>query len=108
MRFHGKIGFGESVENPEGSGIHVDTIVERSYFGDVVRQLRRLSDGEYLPKDVSSGNSLSIVADAYANRSYNRIQYAWFQGVQWVVTSVEVRAPRLILSLGEVYDGSKA
>ena len=108
MRFHGKIGYGESVESPEGSGVFVDAIVERSYFGDVIRQIRRLEDSEYQSKNLSSGNSLSIVADDYAYGSYHKILYAWYGGTTWVVTSIEVRAPRMILSLGEVYNGPKA
>jgi hypothetical protein len=45
-RFFGEIGYGDSVETPTGSGVWVDKIVEYSYFGDVIRNTRNLSEGE--------------------------------------------------------------
>ena len=107
-RFYGEIGYGESVEDPIDSGIWVDRIVEYPYFGDVVRNIRRLEDGQGLNNDLSVGNSISIVADERANAHFHSIRYIRWAGALWTVTSVEVRAPRLILSLGEVYNGPTA
>lgn len=83
----------------------VDVIVEKQYFGDVVRNTRRLQDGEYLNNDLTVSNSISIVADAYANNHFFAIRYVTWQGVRWTVSDVEVQPPRLILRLGEVYNG---
>lgn len=104
-RFHGEVGYGESVENPSGSGVWEDVITEFSYFGDVVRNTRRLENGEGLNNDISVGNSISIVADEYAIKHFFMIKYVRWSGVLWTVTSVEVQSPRLILSLGSVYNG---
>lgn len=105
MRFHGEVGYGESVETPADSGVWVDTITEVGYFGDVVRNTRRLEDGMGLNNDISVGNSISIVADDYAVNHFFKIKYVRWSGVLWTVSSVEVRTPRLILSLGGVYNG---
>lgn len=102
-RFHGRIGYGESVET--APGVWVDEIVERSYFGDVVRNARNLREGENLNMDLSVQNSISIVADAYANDHFFAIRYVEWAGVLWTVSSVEVQSPRLLLRLGEVYNG---
>lgn len=51
------------------------------------------------------GNSISIVADKYANEHFFLIRYVMWEGVRWTVTNVEVRAPRLLLSIGSVYNG---
>lgn len=104
-RFFGEIGYGESVEKPAGSGVYVDHITEREYYGDVIRNTRRLEEGEGLNKDISVGNSISVVADEYANEHFHAIRYIRWAGALWEVTSVEVRAPRLILNLGDVYNG---
>jgi hypothetical protein len=108
MRFYGAIGYGTSVEDPADSGIWVDQITEYSYYGDVVRNLRRLEDGESVNSDISVGNSISVVADQYAIEHFHAIRYIRWAGTLWTVDSVEVRSPRLILSLGSVYNGPTA
>ena len=104
-RFNGEVGYGNSEENPPASGIWVDQITEFPYTGDVVRNTRKLENGESLNNDISVGNSISIVADQYAIDHFFKIKYVRWMGVLWTVTSVEVRSPRLILSLGSVYNG---
>jgi hypothetical protein len=105
MRFFGEIGYGESTEDPPGSGVWVDDITEVAYRGDVVRNTRKLESGENLNDDLSVNNSISIVADEFLNEHFFEIKYVKWMGVRWAVSSVEVRSPRLILSLGGVYNG---
>ena len=102
-RFFGRVGYGESVET--APGVWVDEIVERSYYGDVIRNTRHLQEGESLNFDLSVRNSISIVADAYANNHFFAIRYIEWAGALWTVQAVEVQSPRLILRLGEVYNG---
>jgi hypothetical protein len=102
-RFFGRVGYGETIE--EAPGVHVDLIVERPYYGDVVRNARNLREGENLNLDLSVQNSISIVADAYANDHFFAIRYVEWAGVLWTVSNVEVQSPRLLLRLGEVYNG---
>jgi hypothetical protein len=102
-RFHGRVGYGETVET--APGVWEDQIVERSYYGDVIRNARSLQEGENLNFDLSVRNSISIVADAYANNHFFSIRYVEWAGTLWTVQSVEVQSPRLLLRLGEVYNG---
>ena len=102
-RYHGRVGYGESVET--APGVWEDQIVERSYSGDVIRNARNLREGENLNFDLSVQNSISIVADAYANDHFFAIRYVEWAGILWTVSSVEVQSPRLLLRLGEVYNG---
>ena len=102
-RFYGRIGYGESVET--APGVYADDIIEHSYFGDVIRNARNLVPGENLNPDLSVENSISIVADAYAFEHFFNIRYVEWSGVLWTVTNVEVQRPRLLLRLGEVYNG---
>jgi hypothetical protein len=105
-KFHGKVGYGAPVA--ESPGVYVDGIVERSYYGDVIRNSRALSEGENLNQDISVGNSISIVADAYANEHFFAIRYVEWAGSLWTISNVEVQRPRLLLRLGEVYHGPTA
>ena len=104
-RFYGEVGYGDSIENPADSGVWVDHITEFPYTGDVIRNTRKLDDGESLNSNISVNNSISILADQYAIDHFFTIKYVRWAGVLWTVTSVEVRSPRLILSLGSVYNG---
>lgn len=102
-RFYGRVGFASSQET--APGVYTDVIVERSYFGDVLRNMRRLSAGEPVNDDLSVSNQISIVADAYANEHFHAIRYVEWSGSLWTVDLVTVQAPRLVFELGKVYNG---
>lgn len=105
---HGKIGYGETAETPPGSGVYVDVIVEHWFYGEVIRNTSQLREGEELNPDLTVGNSISIVASPYARAHFFAIRYVEWEGVLWTVTNVEVQHPRLLLRLGEVYNGPTA
>lgn len=102
-KWAGLIGFGESVETKPG--VWQDVIVEKKFYGDVKRNSRSLEDGEKVNNDLTVGNSISIVADAYLNEHFFAIRYITWQGALWTVSNVLVEPPRLILRLGGLYIG---
>ena len=102
-KFYGEIGYGELMEITPG--VWVDEITEKNYYGDVVRNSRQLQEADKVNDDISVGNSISIVADAYANEHFFAMRYIRWAGACWVVSDVEVQRPRLILRLGGVYNG---
>jgi hypothetical protein len=102
-KYFGKIGYGHSVERQ--NGVWEDEITERKLYGDVVRNARRLVTGDEVNSDLSTTNSISVVADAYALQNIFAIRYLEWMGRLWFVTDVEVQAPRLLLRLGGVYNG---
>lgn len=105
-RFVGNVGYAESVEI--APGVWDDVITVRKYYGDITRNTRKLVDGSQVNSDISVGNSISIVADEYANGRFFAIRYVEWAGTLWTVTDVEVESPRLILRLGGVYNGPTA
>lgn len=105
-KFYGKIGYGFTEETVPG--VYEDVIIEREYYGDVIRNTRYLKEGESVNNDLTVGNSISIVADAYANEHFFAIRYISWAGALWLVEMVEVQSPRLILRLGGVYHGPTA
>lgn len=104
-RFFGEIGYGESVETPPDSGVWVDEITEFKYQGDVIRNSRALEHTENINSNIVVANSISVVADEYAFEHFFKIKYVRWAGALWTITTVEVKSPRLILSLGSVYNG---
>lgn len=102
-RFFGDIGYGDSVET--APGVWDEVITVKKYYGDLVRNTRRLDGGDKVNNDISISNSISIVADPYANMFFHKIKFVTWMGTNWTVTSVDVQYPRLILDLGGVYNG---
>lgn len=105
-RFYGVVGYGETAET--SPGVHEEVITERTYIGDVVRNTRQLQEREQVLDDISVQNSISVVADAYANDHFFAIRYVSWGGVLWKVSHVDVQRPRLILRLGGRYNGPTA
>ena len=106
-RFRGRVGYASS-NVATAPGVFADTITERVYRGNVIRDTRRISETNSVNATLSVSNSISIVADAYANEHYFAIRYVEWGGELWTVTTVDVERPRLILRLGEVYNGPTA
>jgi hypothetical protein len=102
-KFYGTIGFAETEETKPG--VWKEQIVERKYYGDLNRNNRRLQTADKLNDDITISNEISIVADPYANNHFHSIRYVEFQGARWKVSNIDVQFPRLILTLGGLYNG---
>ncbi len=94
-----------SGESPTQPSVYKQAITERQYYGDVTRNTHRYQNGGSVNENVVLSNTISIVADPFAFENFGLIKYAEFMGQLWKVTSVDIQFPRLILSLGEVYNG---
>ena len=103
-KFYGKIGFAETVET--APGVWEEVIVEYSYYGDLMRNISKSQPSGGVNNDINVANSISIVADPYANKNFHQMKYAEFMGTKWNITNVEVQYPRLILTIGGVYHES--
>lgn len=103
-RYSGKIGYAEPAELVNGVW-EDDRITERRYYGDILRNARRIQTIDKVLPNISLTNSISVVADAYAYENFFNIRYVEWMNQKWSVTSVEVKRPRLILELGGLYNG---
>lgn len=102
-KFYGDIGFAETVETEPG--VWVEEMTVRPYYGDLVRNTRRLENSGGVNDNVNISNDISIIADPYANHNFHSIRYIEFMGAKWKVSNIEVQYPRLILTIGGVYNG---
>lgn len=104
-KFYGKVGFGTTVET--SPDIWEVSIQEKPYYGDVVRRTQRWQSGDKVNDDWTVNQDISIVADPFAIEHFFEIRYVVWRGVAWKVTSVDPQFPRLILSLGGIYNGEQ-
>ena len=102
-KFYGVIGYAATVQTEPG--IYEEQIVEIEYMGDVLRNTRRLREGSKINDDITISNQISIIADPYASNNFHAMRYVTFMGAKWKVSDVEVQYPRLILTLGGLYNG---
>lgn len=103
-KFYGPIGY--SVSTEVRPGVWKDTIEERNYYGDLIRDTSRwTASQDSTNDDLTINNQISIVADPFAENNFHSMKYVRFMGANWKITSVEPRFPRLILSVGGAYSG---
>lgn len=102
-KISGVIGYRTSTET--APGVWKPSIIERPYYGDLLKNTRRLQSTDKVNDDVTISNEVSIVADPYANENFHSMLYIQFMGAKWKITNIEVQYPRLILSLGGLYNG---
>ena len=101
-KFYGEIGYAKIVETEPG--VWEEKIVKRNYYGDIIRNTRSLQTSDNVNDNINISNEISIVADPYANENFHSMRYVYFMGAKWKITSVEVKYPRLILSIGGLYN----
>lgn len=102
----GKIGF--EVETAETApSVYEEKIVERRYYGQILEYGRALEAGEGANDDIRLENQLSVVADPFAQHNFCRIRYAVWMGTKFKVSRVKVQYPRLLLTLGGVWNGNE-
>ena len=102
-KFYGPIGYAELVEIKPG--VWQEKITERNYYCEMTRNSRRLEASNYVNDNLNISNEFSIVADPFARDNFHSMRYIEFMGSRWKITNVEDRYPRLILSVGGVYNG---
>lgn len=104
-KWYGVIGYAETVETKPG--VWEEQITKKTYYGDVVRNTRRLQSTDQLNDNVNVTNEISIISDPFANENFYSMRFIEFMGAKWKITNVEVQYPRLILTIGGVYNGGE-
>ena len=103
-KWFGKIGFAELKEVTPGR--YVEEITEREYFGEVKQYSRRLQQTAQVIDDITVASEISIISDPFADQHFHSIRYVEFMGAKWKATLVTPQHPRLIMTLGGVYNGN--
>ena len=102
-RFRGVVGY--SIFEETSKGVFKEEPVEKTYNGDILRMSSSWEKGEGLNDDLRLSNRVSIVGEPFAFQHFSEMKYVILGGAKWKITSVEVAYPRLILSIGGIYNG---
>ena len=102
-KWFGKIGYAVTAETEPG--LWEDTIIAREYYGDMISDRRKRQTSGEVNDNINLSNVISIIADPFAYENCSRMVYAEIMGAKWKITDIEVQYPRLILTIGGVYNG---
>lgn len=102
-KWFGAIGYCKVVET--SPGVWSEEIIERKYFGDILQANRRTQTSNQVNDNLTISNRISIVSDPFAMENSTWIHYVVLMGAKWKVTDVEFQYPRLVLTVGGVYNG---
>ena len=105
-KFYGIVGFVKTEENPLHPGVFDEVATEKTYYGEVIRNVKRWQGvADKVNDDVTIDAQISIICNPYLLENMSHIRFIEWMGAPWKVTSVEPAYPRLILSIGGVYNG---
>ena len=101
-KYYGKIGY--AITQETSPGVWEETIIEKSFCGEQLNTRSKWVTNSNLNDNIDVSNQLSIVADPFAYQNFYNIRYVEYLGCKWKVTAVEIQRPRLILTVGGVYN----
>lgn len=104
-KYYGHLGYGITKEIEPGIW---DTVIEeREVFGDVLKNTKQVSGSDKVNDDISISDQISFLADPYIKLNFHLVKYITYLGTKWKITSVSEDFPRLIVTLGGVYNENK-
>lgn len=101
-KFYGPVGYAEY--DTVAPGRVTEKIIERKYYGDIQKYNRKLESSNDINDNINVSMKISIVADAYAYDHFFAIRYVKYAGATWKVIDISPERPRLILTIGGLYN----
>lgn len=103
-KWYGKIGYVKTEET--SPGIHSEVVTEHNYYGEVIRNSNRWATSSASTNDdLVLNKQFSIIVDSFAQDNIGYMKYVEFMGAKWKITNIDIQYPRLILTVGGVYNG---
>lgn len=102
-RYSGLVGFrtGDAEKAP---GVFTQTFVEKRMRGEIVTSRKQYIQGDQVYDDSELSNQISLVGSQFSYENYTNIKYLTYLGRKWKVISVAVEHPRIIVTLGGLYN----
>ena len=102
-KWYGVIGYVEQVQT--APGVWTEKSVERDYFGDILQMSQTYQSAGQVNDNINISNTFSIIADPYADAHLGSMRYLTYNGTKWKINSVKIQPPRLLLTVGGIYNG---
>jgi hypothetical protein len=103
LRYSGKLGLAEQIEDPPG--VWDEKITEHDVVGDMVQRSEALEQGDnVLPRHVTT-TSVSLLSRGVGPQDHSMFRYLTHAGKRWSISSIVDQPPRIVLYFGEEYRG---
>lgn len=103
-KWFGKIGYVSYVQTAPSVWRDQETVYE--YFGDIKRNTSSWRNNpDSTNDDLTIDVQVSIVADQFAYQHFSSMKWIELYDAKWKIVKVEPQHPRLILTVGGVYNG---
>ena len=103
MRYSGKLGIAEQTE--VSPGIWEETITEHDVLGDLKQRTEVLDQGDSILPRYRTTTSISVFSRGVGPIDNSMIRYVTYTGKRWAITSLVEFPPRLVIYIGEEYNG---
>lgn len=102
-KYAGLVGYVTQMETRPGIWEPVET--EKQMRGDVIRLANSYESADKVNDDIILNNRISLVGDPFAYSNFTNLKFITYLGAKWKVTGIEVQRPRLICTLGGIWNG---
>ena len=89
-------------------GVWTEGITDKKYFGEIVRDNRRSVENGEINGSINISNNISIVSNKFMLDNLAFMRYLTLSSTstsKWKITSVDIKRPRIIITLGGLYNG---
>lgn len=104
-RFCGALGIATTEKT--APGVWEEKIKDRTVYGESKSMNRRLENGVSINDNITVNNMIEIMADEDILANFFNIRYVIWMGVKWKISNIDVQPPRLVLTLGGIYNGDE-
>lgn len=101
MRYYGRIGFAVSTET--SPGVMENKMVYKPYYGDVLYSLGYWQNKE-INDDIKMQNRISVICDDYIQDNLGYAKIIEFDNHFWKIQSFTLEYPRVIITIGGLYN----
>lgn len=102
-RCSGVIGYALAEETQPG--VWTEDVIEKKYYGDIVRDNRKVIDQGVINGSFNINNNISVISNKFMLDNMAFMRYISFANSKWKINSVDIKPPRIIITLGGLYNG---
>jgi hypothetical protein len=107
MKLTGIAGFElDQVEREDMPSVFESKVVTKKFRGELLGQIWRNQNSDKSTNDnLLNNNKISLVINKFFMNNIANLKYVEYNGVKWRVESFDIKAPRIHITLGGVYNG---
>ena len=98
----GVIGYALAVETRPG--VWINSITDKKYIGEIVRDNRKIVEQGEINGSININNNISIVSNKFMLSNMAYMKYITYMNSKWKISSVDIKPPRIIITLGGLYN----